>query len=152
MAGFASPTRGVVAGGEGASPYPTRDIIEFVTIASTGNMVDFGNLGSAQWAVSGCSSPTRGIINGNFPSGGTIQFITIASTGNAQDFGDWNDSNNSGASFSSSTRGVWAHGNDGGTSTVEYVEFATLGNGVNFGNSRTEVYRSAACSNGHGGL
>ena len=41
---------------------------------------------------------------------------------------------------------------DGSTSTVEYVEIASLGNGMTFGNSRTEVYRSAGCSNGHGGL
>ena len=42
--------------------------------------------------------------------------------------------------------------NDGGTSTVQYVEFATLGDGMDFGDSTAEVYRSAGCSNGHGGL
>jgi hypothetical protein len=83
LSGLASPTRGVfgsVANGSG-------NAISYVTIASTGNALDFGDLlVSAQNHGSG-SNATRGI----FTPGGVsnvIQYVTIASTGNATDFGD----------------------------------------------------------------
>ena len=40
---FASPTRGVIAGGYGNNPYPQSNVIEFVTIATTGNATDWGD-------------------------------------------------------------------------------------------------------------
>jgi hypothetical protein len=58
-----------------------------VTIASTGNATDFGDLISAFGGCAGCSSATRGLVGGGGPSN-VIQYVTIASTGNATDFGD----------------------------------------------------------------
>ena len=59
--GFASSTRGFAAGGM-SSPSPTTmsEVIDFVTIQSTGNAVDFGNMTSARLGPSGAQSPTRG--------------------------------------------------------------------------------------------
>ncbi|MEC7181038.1 MAG: hypothetical protein VXW36_06565, partial [Candidatus Thermoplasmatota archaeon] len=70
-----------------------RDEIEFVTISSTGDTTDFGNLLAARTYVSVCGNQTRGVIAGGNPASpanydNVIQFITIASTGNAVDFGD----------------------------------------------------------------
>jgi hypothetical protein len=61
-----------------------------VTIASTGNATDFGDLLSATSVMAGTSSSTRGIFAGGNSGTQTnvIQYITIATTGNATDFGD----------------------------------------------------------------
>ena len=61
-----------------------------MTIASTGNAQDFGDLTVARWALAGMSNSTRGTFAGGAtPSDkNEIDFITIASTGNAADFGD----------------------------------------------------------------
>ena len=66
------------------------NIIQYITIASTGNATDFGDLSSARSLNSCCSSNTRGLsMGGGSPSNiNTIEYITIGSTGNATDFGD----------------------------------------------------------------
>ena len=87
-----STTRGIRGGGGGANPFARVNTIDYVTMASTGNAQDFGDLSYAANGVMGCSSLTRGIFaGGKDPSPAsvnTIDYITIASTGNAQDFGD----------------------------------------------------------------
>ena len=62
-----------------------------MTIDSTGNATDFGNLLNAQTANSMGSTEIRGVSFGGRISPANInviQYVTIASTGNAQDFGD----------------------------------------------------------------
>ena len=66
------------------------NIIEYITIASTGNTTDFGNLAATVTAAASCSNSTRNITGGGEETAGEdrIQYVTIASTGNATDFGD----------------------------------------------------------------
>ena len=66
------------------------NVIQFITIATTGNATNFGDLTLARSYVSGCSSHIRGVFGGgNTPSNvNNIDFVTIATTGNASDFGD----------------------------------------------------------------
>ena len=79
-------TRGVTAGGNTPS---MKNEIEFVTISTFGNSQDFGDLLSANTAIAGLASNTRGIFQGGSnPNTNVIQFITIASTGDAVNFGD----------------------------------------------------------------
>jgi len=87
-ASCSSPTRGIWAGGSiGGGPPFNTNVIDYVTIASTGNATDFGDLSTAADARSNVSSSTRGVIKTSY--GGTnLDYITIASTGNAQDWGD----------------------------------------------------------------
>ena len=61
-----------------------------MTIASTGDAQDFGDLSQARALISGTSNSLRGVFAGGIaPSRvNTIDFITIASTGNAADYGD----------------------------------------------------------------
>ena len=65
----------------------------FVTIASTGNAVDFGDL-TITWkrlTFLDVKSPTRTLLVGGRLVPQIMEmtfFVTIASTGNAQDFGD----------------------------------------------------------------
>ena len=85
-----STTRGIRGGGGGANPFARVNTIDYVTMASTGNSQDFGDLSYTPNGAMGCSSLTRGIFaGGKAPTSvNTIDYVTIASTGNAQDFGD----------------------------------------------------------------
>ena len=92
--GVSSSTRGVVAGGYQDSPgFTSTNVIEYITIASTGDALDFGDLiTSARLpGSSGGSNKIRGVFVGAgvHPSYyNTMEFITIATTGNTTDFGD----------------------------------------------------------------
>ena len=80
--------RGLSGGGSDS----TRNTIEYITIATTGNGTDFGDLTQAMSGCAGMSNGSRGVFTkGNFGtsgSGNTIDYVTIATTGNAIDFGD----------------------------------------------------------------
>ena len=82
-----SATRGVFGGGEGDA---LVNIIEYITIASTGNVTDFGNLTVARDYGMAASSSIKGIFGGGYAPGNSdvIDSITIASTGDAADHGD----------------------------------------------------------------
>jgi hypothetical protein len=70
----------------------TVNTIDYVTIASTGNATDFGDLTTARRYVASASSEIRGLFAGGqndaSASSNVIDYVTIASTGNATDFGD----------------------------------------------------------------
>ena len=97
VSGASSQTRGVVAGGYVyGSPAGTFNIntIDYITIATTGNAIDFGDLivGAMAKSVGNCSDQTRGVFTGGKTAAptyiNTIEIVTIATTGNASDFGD----------------------------------------------------------------
>ena len=70
--------------------------IDKITIATTGNGTDVGDLTQARWGNPGCSngeSGDRGMWIGGYASGynsNTVDYITMSSAGNATDFGDLN--------------------------------------------------------------
>ena len=114
------------------------NVIQYVTIASTGNGTDFGDLLSSNRDFCGTSSTTRGLFMGHGDSGTTnrIQYITIASLGDAIDFGDLTVGRSlSGSAVSSATRAVCGGGKNGSTvlNTLEYVTIASTGNATDFG-------------------
>ena len=154
-----SPTRGVFAGGF-SQPSPTNigwTIIEFVTISSTGNAINFGNLLDLSFGKSGVSNGTRGIFaGGTNPSSimfNTIEYITIASTGNSQDFGDLSIARTYPGSTSSIVRGVWGGGNTPtDLNTIDYITINTSGNAIDFGDLTSARSTISACSDSHGGL
>jgi hypothetical protein len=79
-----SSVRGVFGGGYTGSG---SNVIQYITIASTGNATDFGDLTVARDSLGSTSNDTRGIFGGGGEAN-QIDFITIASTGNATDYGD----------------------------------------------------------------
>jgi len=91
LAACSSSTRGVFGGGFTYSSVYTN-IIDYITIATTGNAIDFGDLTGSKHQLTACSSFIRGVFGGGENSAGTelniIDYITIATTGNAIDFGD----------------------------------------------------------------
>ena len=152
---FASPTRGVMGGGDAPS---YTNIIQYLTISTLGNTSDFGDLSTLRGYVSGASSATRGLFaSGVNPSPSparvnTIEFVTIATLGNTTDFGDLTEASRGVGGASSCTRAVFANGDPGYSGDIDYVQIATTGNAQDFGDSTQARRASAGCSNGHGGL
>ena len=83
-------TRGLFAGGfVGANVL--SNTMEFVTIATTGNGTDFGDLTVARRGGMGTSNSRRSIFAGGYTPGAfrdEIDQVTIQTTGNATNFGD----------------------------------------------------------------
>ena len=140
--GVSNDIRGLFYGGIATPSAPGgTDTINYITIASTGNGVDYGNLYAGVEAASGCSSTTRGIIaGGSNPSSAynTISYVTIASTGDTTDFGDMSETRWVFGVGSNATRGIFSGGRTpasaSGVDTMDYITIATLGNSVDFGN------------------
>ena len=113
--------------------------LEYITIATTGNSVNFGNLsrGSGNQAAM-CASATTGLHGGGIiaPAASftnTVEYITISSTGNAATFGQLTSARRYLTALANSTRGVFAGGAGGATNTIDYVTIASTGNAVSFG-------------------
>ena len=157
-AGLSSPTRGVSGGGAtytGSTVY--QNIIDYITIASTGNSTDFGDLLQAGDNMAGASSATRGVFIGGVVSApnpqNVMQYITIASTGNAQDFGDLVTAMRAGGGNSNGTSGILMGGYTPGLSnTIQEITIASTGNAEDFGNLALTTADCGAVSPNHGGL
>ena len=87
---FASITRGFVYGGRyPGSPTAFNNAIEFITMSTMGNGIDFGDLTEGTQHPAGCSDKTRGVRMGGSKSAGpqpyqsagtnVIDFVTQAS-------------------------------------------------------------------------
>ena len=159
--GASSATRGLWMGGttNATSVSGSQNVIQYVTIASTGNAIDFGDMIAAISTSATFNSPTRAIAAGGYqPTPGartdTIQYITTSTLGNSADFGDLSTT----AGFNNSMQGcnavraVMALGNVTGSgtqcvNTVEFFTMATLGNSLDFGDvSTASEFLSAASS------
>ena len=162
--GFSSPTRGVYATGSNDANY--KNNIEFITINTTGNGTDFGDLTAALIHRNAYSNATRGVFHSGYqyPASpnfsNTIDYVTIATLGNATDFGD-SLLGGFGCGGSSPTRGGAGGGYfqnaptgevGGFTNIIDFVEIATTGNAVDFGDTTNVVRHIKGGSNGHGGL
>ena len=135
-AGHSSETRALLAAGSTPSS-DENDTIDFITIASTGNGLDFGNLTLSVSGVMATGNATRGMFAGGsyLPSYAyreTIDVVTIASTGNAVDFGADLTRTGSGKSCSNSIR-VLYQTSAGDAKQIETVTITTQGNGIQFG-------------------
>ena len=150
MGGFASPTRGVFVGG--FAPAASKNIMEYITIASTGNTTDFGDLTETARNCGGMASSTRGL---RYSGDGTnvIDYVTIASTGDASDFGDATQARQDASTAASPTRGIGAGGGAPGyVNTIDYVTIASTGDAADFGDLTLSVSHHEGSSNGHGGV
>ena len=164
-AAVSNNVRGVnCAGNLFVSPTNVKsDIMEFVTIATTGNASSFGSLTVPRSHPSAVSSPTRGVIMGGVDNSvvlNVIDYITIATLGDAIDFGDL-ITKTYGASngiISDGTRGFNAGGaTPSYTNVINQILFQTLGNATDFGdlyvgNSGAGNLYPAGCSNGTKGI
>ena len=107
--GNASNSTRAIFCGEDKSGDTITNVIEFITIASLGNALDFGDATSAITTVANLFSPTRGVFSGGHNGSSnvnSIQFVEIATTGNAEDFGDCSQTNASRTGASSGHGGL----------------------------------------------
>ena len=150
--GAGDHTRGILGGSAGGpsnmggSPGKGVNFIDYITFATTGNSIRFGELTTARRGVSACSSPTRTVWGGGYikPSNhtDTVDFVVTQTFGDATDFGNLTQSRGHMGAASSPTRGVWFGGSiytaPGPAYTlydiIDYVTLATEGNATDFGN------------------
>ena len=117
------------------------NVINFLTVASTGSAQDFGDQANKLSSVTACGSPTRALFAGGaIPSVvNIIEFVTLGSTGNSIDFGDLTVARYSASGGSNNTRGLFIMGNSGApvyaVNTIDYVTIASTGNAQDFGDS-----------------
>lgn len=139
VTGEAPPDRAVfMSGATFVSAASGVNTIDYITVSTTGNATDFGDLIAARYNGDGCGSATRGLYAGGFLSGGAttddIEYITLATTGNGTSFGDLTLSRASLDSLSNGTYGIWVGGYSGAdVNLLEYVTMATTGNATDFG-------------------
>ena len=139
-------SRGLFGGGYTPTAINT---INYITIETAGNAIDFGDLTYTDSNVcSSGASRTRAMWFG----GGTepnlendnINYVTIASTGNAADFGNLTVARRGSATVSNTTRAVCCGGRTPTIQvTMDYVTIATTGNAVDFGDI---TIRAASCT------
>ena len=114
-----SSTRGLWAMGfDGGSGTAVNNVIDYVTITSLGNAIDFGDTTQSRYLAGGATSPTRATFAGGFAYGNDaggaainetvniIDAVNISSTGNATDFGDLTIITNAGGGGSNSHGGI----------------------------------------------
>ena len=160
MGSAGSPVRGIFAGGGGSDA--EYNIIDYVTIATTGDAQDFGDLSQSKTlSCAAGSSSTRMIIAGGADAPGygatnTIDYITMTSIGDAIDFGDLTAAAHGSSVMSNSVRAViylgGTNGNGSTTDTINYVTIATTGNAADFGDRTITASYVAGSSDSHGGL
>ena len=85
--------------------YTVTTAIDYVTIATTGDATDFGDL-TVQRAPTGASSPTRGLFLGGVPGQNVVDYIEIPTTGNSIDFGDLTAGTGDGTAISNGHGGL----------------------------------------------
>ena len=160
----ASSTRGLFSAGYNHPSY--HKIIDFVTIATTGNATSFGEIttgNSYVYGMGGCSSPTRGLFGGGFSgpspdalSGvAAINYVTIASLGNSQSFGDLTAGVRYPSATSSPIRGIFGGGRDtpnGNRNIISYVTIATTGDATDFGDLTYSPYGQASTGSSTRGM
>ena len=133
LAGINDSTRGLFGGGQGPS-----NAIHYVTIATTGDASDFGDLRTGRsYALGGIGNGTRGIIGGGSPLTVLtygLDYVNIQTRGNATHFGDMTAQRQAGTGMSNTTRGITGGGqNPSNLNTIDYFTIATLGDAVDFG-------------------
>ena len=125
--------RGVFAGGYDGSNY---NKIEYITISTTGNTTDFGDLTRAVRNGAVCANKTRGIYCGGYDSSYSddIDYITIATPSNATTFGTFGDTQTNGMmGIGSETRALFGGGETSMTNRIDYLTIATPSNSTSFG-------------------
>lgn len=152
-ASFASTTRGIMAAGRAGT---TDNVIQYITIASTGNGTDFGDANTNTKApVAGASNSTRGLFGNDYGNSGVVvAYVTIASTGNSTDFGDLSVGRDGCAAVADSTNCFFAGGNGSGgyKNIIDNFTIASTGNATDWGDLTIIQYRLCGVSSGHGGL
>ena len=149
---FGNRTRGCYAGGN--TPGDNRvNTVDYVTIQSLGNAVDFGDQQVQMYSRGAMHNSTRGVLSGGYgtPNDKLMELFTIPTLGNGVDFGELNRGGFGRAGTSSPITGLHASGT-GGTTDIEKITLATLGNSIDFGDLVESATYGRGMSPSHGGM
>jgi len=156
MAAISDNTRMLCVGGSSLHPGHVN-IIEKITISSQGNGSDFGDtLNDCTHNPYGGGNKTRGVYGGGGTPSNTdqLEYITIQSEGNGVNFGTLVNSGqyrrgNAGSTTRGVIIGLYAPGGDSHSNhnTIEFITFATLGNGTDFGDLTQTMSDATSSSN-----
>ena len=150
-AGTSNGTRGVFSGG---SPAPYKDRMEYITIASQGDAIDFGDLTQNRGYAGSGSSSTRGLVIGGYFNPtytNIIDYHQISTLGDAIDFGDTRQTGTSYGAAGSQTRAVFNNGNLS-AAFFDTVKYSTLGNSTGFGELTQKRRACSAAGNSVRGI
>ena len=139
--------------------------MDYVTISTSGNAIDFGDLVNSiiiggtdypsRHLAAPASSGTRGLIAGGYYFTNAIDFITIATTSNSTDFGDLTSARAGLNGTSNSIRGVFAAGiSPTYLNTMDFVTIASSGNAADYGDLSYQAHYlfNGQCADAHGGI
>ena len=156
ISGCSNSTRGLFAGGfNDTSPSIFYNIIDYITIQSTGSVLDFGDLTVGRSSLGSCSSSTRGVWGGgqNPANLVDVDFVTISTLGNAADFGDLLTAAFAVAASSNAIRGIFGGGSTPDTvNRIEYITISTSGTAVDFGDLTSTRGFVGSCSSSTRGV
>jgi len=156
--GCSNGTRALSASGfNGPGTIGSSNEIEYITIASGGDVIDFGDRTQTGYGGQAVSSSTRGVFLCNRePSNNVIDYVEIGTLGNALDFGDLNGNGGYKAgNLNSPTRGFVAGGSGPvGTNSndIQMITIASKGNAIKTGDLSSITDNSTGASNSIRGL
>jgi len=141
-------TRGICAGGCTSGNSVMHNVIDYVTIDTTGDALDFGDLVDNNYNPCSASNGTKGFIIGGADGAtmtDTIQYVTIDTTSNTSDWGNLRDEDSGAygqglggcAGAESETRAIAAGGNPGDNTAcnrIDYFSMDSSSNASDFGN------------------
>ena len=148
-------TRGLLTTGYTGS---RSDAIEYITISTLGDGVDFGNLTVDRSGNRAAGSQTRALFMGGMGPNASaadtniIDFVTIPSTGNATDFGDLLHVQRDGVAFSNQTRALFAGGQSNNNNVINAIDIATTGSKEDFGDLLSGLGGMVGCANAVRGI
>ncbi len=156
-AGSNDSTRGLIAGGNTPGDGGARKSIDFITMASTGDSSEFGELVQERFDFSGgMGNGVRAVFAGGYKQTSPaaifykiIDTVNVQSTGNATKFGELSQTKGRTANTSNSIRGLNLGGGPGPSNRTNIIEFITLsteGNSQDFGDLAEPVLSLGACS------
>ncbi len=124
--------RGMCVGGQTSAGQV--NVLQYFTIANTGNATDFGDLTEVTQKGSSGSNGARGVRIGGNANSVTMDYWAFATTGNATDFGDTTRGRTRCTTVADGTKAITAgDGSSGYVNDIEYITVATAGNGTDFG-------------------
>tara|TARA_B100001142_G_scaffold107502_1_gene109378 strand:- start:2299 stop:3498 length:1200 start_codon:yes stop_codon:yes gene_type:complete len=164
LAAVGNGTRGIFGGGYGAASTSGTwsqtgpNVVEYVTIANTGNATDFGDLSQGGNGLGSTNDETRGVFLGGYTGSGLnrIDYITMASAGNSTDFGDTIAascyytmvgvvSNNTIGCFSGGYHETTSYTK---TNVIQKITIQTAANATDFGDMTQAGITGSQCSDG----
>ena len=156
-AGSNDSTRGLIAGGNTPGDGGARKSIDFITMASTGDSSDFGELMQERFdSMGGMGNGVRAVFAGGYSQTSPaatffkmIDTVNVQSGGAATKFGELSATRGRTTNTSNSIRGLNIGGGPGPaarTNTIEFITLSTEGNAQDFGDLTAAVLSHSSCA------